>query len=281
MATMKRRVLITGCSEGGMGAALAVAFKEAGLHVYATARNPSKMGSLARAGIDTLELDIRSATSIAACTAKIPSLDILVNNAGTSYSMPLSDVDLDEARKMFDVNVWAQIAITQAFLPLLLNSKGMIVNNTSVVGALPGPFQSVYNASKAAMSMLSDCQRLELAPFGIRVIDLKTGAVATNMIENQKAQTPTSLPKGSIYATAKEAVEATMRHDKMVNVGMPRDQWAKEIVGDLLRANPPPVIWRGTNARMGRIATVMPHGTMDSMIKKMSGLDIVEQSVRQ
>lgn len=281
MVSTKKTVLITGCSEGGMGAALAMAFQEAGLQVYATARNPSRMLSFRSAGIETFTLDVLSAESIAACASKVSSLDILVNNAGASYSMPISDLSIDEAKQLFDVNVWAYLAVTQAFLPLLLKSQGMIVNQTSVVGAAAVPFQSAYNASKAAMSMFSDCQRLELEPFGVKVIDLKTGAVATNMIKNQKALTPMSLPQGSIYEPARDAVESAMRNDKMAGVGTPPEQWAKEVVGDVLRKSPPLVIWRGANARLGRIGTMMPHGMMDSTIKKMTGIDVVEQRVRK
>jgi len=146
-----------------MGAALAVAFHEAGLHVFATARDLSKMKQLASLGIETLELDIGSESSIAACVREVSSrkLDVLVNNAGTSASMPISDMSLQEAKTIFDVNVWSQLAVTQAFLPLLLKSKGMIVNQTSVVSTMAVPFQSAYNASKAAMAMFSDSMRLE------------------------------------------------------------------------------------------------------------------------
>jgi 1-acylglycerone phosphate reductase len=163
MAIPKRTVLITGCSEGGMGAALAIAFHEAGLHVWATARDLSKMAHLTSLGIQTIELDIQSSPSIAACVSTVSSrnLDILVNNAGASASMPISDLSLPEAKKIFDINVWSQLAITQAFLPLLLKSKGMIVNQTSVVSTMAVPFQSAYNASKAAMAIFSDSMRLE------------------------------------------------------------------------------------------------------------------------
>ena len=129
--------------------------------------------------------------------------------------------------------------------------------------------------------MFSDCQRLELEPFGIKVVDLKTGGVTTNLIENQKAQTPMSLPKASIYSPAREAVESAMRNDKMANAGIPAHQWAREIVGDLSRKTPPHVIWRGANARMVRIGTIMPYAMMDSTVKKLTGLDVVEQRVRK
>ncbi|CAD6592189.1 MAG: hypothetical protein ASARMPRED_006070 [Alectoria sarmentosa] len=273
----KRTVLITGCSSGGLGAALAMAFHEAGLHVYATARDPSKMAHIASLGIETLTLDVQSDSSIAACVQKLSTLDILVNNAGASYVMPFSDLSIAEGKKLFDLNVWSYLAVTQAFLPLLLKSKGMIVNNTSVAGSMTMPFQSVYNASKAAMATFSDSQRLELAPFGITVVDLKTGVVLSNIY--RKAM-DNHLPKGSIYEPAKEAVEKALRGEDMVGLGIPAEQWARAVVQDLLRKTPPPNIWRGSQAWLVRLATMLPFGMFDGMIKKMTKLDIVEQMVR-
>lgn len=98
MSSPKRRVLITGCSDGGIGATLAVAFHEAGVHVYATARNPSKMEQLATLGIETFTLDVQSEYSVAACVSKLSSLDILANNAGAQYLMPVVDVLIPEAK---------------------------------------------------------------------------------------------------------------------------------------------------------------------------------------
>jgi short-subunit dehydrogenase len=186
MSNPKRSVLITGCSDGGLGAALATAFHVAGLKVYATARDQSKMSHLASFGIETLTLDVMSESSIAGCVSKLASLDILVNNAGTQYMMPISDLSIPEGKRIFDLNVWSQIAVTQAFLPLLLRSSygGLIVNQTSIGACLTTPFQSVYNASKAAFAMFSDTLRLEMQPFGITVVDLRTGVVRSNLISN-------------------------------------------------------------------------------------------------
>ena len=192
MSGPKRTILITGCSDGGLGAALAVAFHEAGLHVYATARNPARMEQLASLGIETLTLDVQSESSIAACVSKLSGLDILVNNAGATFLMPVVDISVPEAKKTFDLNVWSYIAVAQAFLPLLLkSSNGMIVNQTSVGGCTTIPFQAVYNASKAAIMMFSDTLRLELQPFGITVVDLRTAVVRTNLIrEYERGEEP-------------------------------------------------------------------------------------------
>lgn len=281
MSSSKRTVLITGCSDGGLGAALAAAFHKAGLHVYATARNPSKMTQIKSLGIETLTLDVQSDSSIAACVSKLSDLDILVNNAGAGYNIPVSDISIPEAKKLFDLNVWSYLAVTQAFLPLLLKSKGMIVNQTSVAGSVTLPFQSVYNASKAAMAMFSDSQRLELAPFGITVVDLKTGVVDSNFQKNHGEAREVTLPKGSIYEPAKETVEKVMRGDELVKSGVPAQQWAELVVQDLLRKKPPSNIWRGSQAWLVWIGTILPFGTLDGMAKKMTGIDVVEKMVRK
>lgn len=281
MPSAKRTVLITGCSDGGMGAALALAFHKAGFNVIATARNPNKMAKLKSAGVEIMALDVLSDASIAEAVSRVSSLDILVNNAGTAYSMPITDMSLDEGRKVFEINVWAQLNVTRAFLPLLLRSKGIIVNQTSVVSTMAVPFQSAYNASKAAMAIFSDSLRLELEPFGVTVVELKTGAVKTNMIKNQKENTPISLPADSIYSPAKEAVESAMRNEKMGDMGTPPDRWAAEVVGDLTKKKIPAMIWRGYNAKAGRLGTIFPHGMMDSTLKKMTGLDVLEQKLKK
>lgn len=210
----KPTVLITGCSDGGLGSALALAFHDAGFHVYATARDGAKMGQLyavaaARPGLETLPLDVQSAASIAGCAARVPRLDVLVNNAGAMMTMPVADVSIPQAKALFDTNVWGVLAVTQAFLPRLLESAarqrgrdgngngggggcgGVVVVNTSVASTVPVPFYGVYGASKAAMAMLCDTMRLELEAFGVHVVELKTGAVGpTNLITNNTSLFP-------------------------------------------------------------------------------------------
>ena len=91
----RKTILITGCSDGGLGAALAVAFSESGHRVFATARDPSRMSNLQLQQVETLQLDVLSEESLSACVAEVRqltggSLDILVNNAGAGYNMPLA-----------------------------------------------------------------------------------------------------------------------------------------------------------------------------------------------
>lgn len=278
MENTKRKVLITGCSDGSLGSALAIAFHDAGLHVYATARNISKMAQVASLGIETLQLDVTSSASIAACASKITALDILVNNAGANYQMPVVDLDLSGAKAAFDLNVWGQIAVTQAFLPLLLKSPhgGLIANQTSAASLLPVPFQSVYNASKAALGMFSENMRLELAAFGIKVVELKTSLVKSNIISSDKTENGRKLPTGSIYGPVRELVESSMRGDQFRGAGMETQEYAVATVEELLQENTPIVIYKGENSEHTPMLPGKP-GSTDGMLKSMMGLDKVEE----
>lgn len=306
-STKKLNILITGCSTGGMGAALALFFHQSGHKVYATARNTEKLSFLKSKGLKTLNLDISSASSISEAVGLLTSdlaptegLDILVNNAAGSYSMPLADVNINKAKQLFDVNVWAQLAVTQAFLPLLLRSseaggsappsrgicasaafQPLIVNNTSVGSMFPIPFQGVYNASKAALAMLTATMRLELAAFGLRVIDLKTAGVQTNIRTNNNVNAEgDSLPETSIYQVAQEAVGKALTQEEMGGAGVTADQWASDVGKLLLSSNPPAEIWKGESAGTARMATMLPQSLFEGMVKKMTKLDIVEEKVK-
>jgi 1-acylglycerone phosphate reductase len=238
------------------------------------------MKPLEAQGITCLTLDVRSTPSIIACLAQIPSLDILVNNAGALYAMPISDINIAQAKEQFDLNVWSYLEMVQAFLPLLMESKGMVVNQTSIAGSTAIPFQSTYNASKAAMAMFSDTMRLELMPFSITVVELKTGGVRSTIYQTNVRKTEEhGLPEKSIYGPARERVEQAMKNEAYEKDTMDQKKWADLVVRDLLREKPVPIIWRGAQAALVRCSTVMPFGWFDGMVKKMTGLDEVERAV--
>ncbi|KAI4185663.1 MAG: hypothetical protein L6R41_003991 [Letrouitia leprolyta] len=280
-----RTVLITGCSDGGLGAALAMCFHDAGLHVYATARNISKMKQLAAHGIETLELDVQSESSIAGCVSKVPKLDILVNNAGAQMTMAVTDISISEAKNIFDINVWSMVAVTQAFIPLLLKSKDVIVNHTSVASSLAVPFGGTYGASKAAASTFSDTMRLELGVFDVKVVELKTGLVGpTNLIRNNASikedRSRPLLPENSIYQPAKDVVEQVIRQEAFAASGMAPAEWAKGVVRDVLKSKSPPIVWRGESAFVARVGSILPVGILDGVVKKATKMDQVEKILK-
>lgn len=139
---LKKTVLITGCSTGGIGWAMAKNFHQRGFYVFATARNLSKTAELAElSDIEVLELDVTVPKTIAQCKKIVAertggSLDVLVNNAGVEFNSPLLDTDIAEAKRLYDVNVGGPLAMVQAFVPLLIEARGVVFNQSSIDGAL-------------------------------------------------------------------------------------------------------------------------------------------------
>lgn len=282
----KRTILITGCSDGGLGSALALGFHKAGWRVFASARNLSKAKKAKDAGIETVQLDTLSDESIASCVSRIHeltggSLDALLNNAGAGYSMPLLDVDIAKARELFDLNVWSLVSVTRAFLPLLMKSTrgGLVVNNTACASVTAGtmPFSGAYNASKAAAASLTEVLRLELEPFGIKVVNLMTGGVRSTFHSNAPTAT---LPPTSLYNVAKDTVEKAMSGADAAN-GTDPEQWADQVVKDLSKPNPSHWVWQGKFSTLVRIASHLPVGILDSSMRAMVGLDVVGQEVKK
>lgn len=292
--TEKQKVLITGCSDSSLGSALAIAFHAAGLEVYATARDTNKMQALKNYdNIHLLRLDIQSNESIAECVNQVPALDILVNNAGGGYNMPLVDVGLSEAKNLFEMNLWGALAVTQAFMPRLLASasgsgsgtgtgtgkKPIIVNHTSCASVCPVPFQGIYNASKAALASLSETLRLELEPFDIKVVELKSALVESQFHSNIAGK-EAKLPSDSIYAPALPELQRSIRggiYDGAVH--MPAAEWAEGVVSDLLNSECV-AVWRGTKAFLVRLAGVLPRSVMDYTCRDVVRMDKIDELIR-
>ena len=284
----KKTILITGCSAGGIGESLAREFHHKGLRVFATARSLSKMTQLAEIGIETLTLDVTSKTSIAEANASVAAktggiLDYLLNNSGGGYSMPVTDMDVEAAKQMFDVNFWGIITVTQSFIPLLIKAHGTVINNTSIVAHLPLPFQAPYCASKAAATSLTSTMRLEFQSLGVKVIDIKTGVVNTHFFDNLNKEQAQVIPDDSRYLPAKKEVEFAMMgrsvdEKQMMNVTV----YAKKVVHDVLGKSPPAVVWRGASASVVWFVSIYP-GVMltDYVAGMLTGLSGVAKKMRK
>lgn len=180
---MHRVVLVTGASSG-IGAATVRRLQAEGYVVYATARRTARMQPLADAGARLLPLDVTNEHSMQAAIEAIRSaegrLDVLVNNAGHGAFGALEDVPPEEGRRQFDVNVFGLARLIQLALPMMrAQHSGSIVNITSMGGKIHEPMASWYHATKFAIEGMSDCLRMELAPFGIDVIVIEPGAIRT------------------------------------------------------------------------------------------------------
>jgi NAD(P)-dependent dehydrogenase (short-subunit alcohol dehydrogenase family) len=179
-------VIVTGASTG-MGAATALELARRRFHVLAGVRRDSDGEALRAAGVEPVILDITNPDHVAALAARVDRdpqkrpLLALVNNAGIPGAGPIEVMPLDQWRRIFEVNLFGHIAITQALLPALVRSKGRIVNISSVNGKLSMAGYGPYASSKHAMEAMSDALRNELAPHGVEVVVVEPGGVKTEM----------------------------------------------------------------------------------------------------
>jgi NAD(P)-dependent dehydrogenase (short-subunit alcohol dehydrogenase family) len=199
-----RCVALTGASRG-IGEATALHLCRLGFHVLAGVRKESDGQALARKAPGTLTpllLDVTDEASIHAAAETITrtvgdaGLAGLVNNAGLVIPGPLEFVPIDAVRQQFEVNVVGQLAVTQALLPLVGQARGRIVNMGSIGGRVPAPFVGAYHASKAALAAMSEALRAELRPWGIEVILVEPGNVATP-IWNTTLTTAAEMERGA------------------------------------------------------------------------------------
>jgi NAD(P)-dependent dehydrogenase (short-subunit alcohol dehydrogenase family) len=179
-------VVITGASTG-IGAASAVALSRRGFRVFAGVRRLADGQRLSdqASQIIPLLLDVTKQDQIAAAADTVgqavgeAGLAGLVNNAGIVIAGPLEVIPLDRLRLQLEVNVVGQIAVTQAFLPLLRKARGRIVNISSLNGRIAPPYLAPYAASKHALEALNDALRIELRAWGIGVSAIEPGATTT------------------------------------------------------------------------------------------------------
>ncbi|KAH7391623.1 hypothetical protein BKA64DRAFT_110150 [Cadophora sp. MPI-SDFR-AT-0126] len=255
-STRKRSILITGCSAGSAGHALALEFAAQGLQVFATARSTKSLPLLQEKGIEVLPLEVTSAESIAALKEEIAKrtggkLDMLFNNAGIMHLAPAIEADPARVRQMFDANVFGVFDMINAFIPLLLaavdkpSTPPTIINTASVLARLPFPFSAAYNASKAAVATYSDTLRIELAPLGVKVVTVFMGEVKTGMM----AADHISFGEDSVYVDVEERVRERSRQHAQKS--MSAEEFARQVVGGVL-AKPAigkgEYLWKGTNA---------------------------------
>jgi len=205
MATLaKRSVLITGCSPGGIGHALALEYHSKGLLVFATARKVEVLADLAELGISTIALDVTDVESIRRARDHVSevtggTLDVLVNNAGQQYLSPSAEVDMSRARTLFETNLFGVMTMVTEFLSLVVAAQGQIFNIGSAVVYLPATFGGVYTAAKAALHSYGDALRVELEPFNVNVTTIITGSISTNMNLADASGVESPIKSGSLY----------------------------------------------------------------------------------
>jgi NAD(P)-dependent dehydrogenase (short-subunit alcohol dehydrogenase family) len=266
-------VLISGCSTG-IGRSLAVEFAARNWQVFATARRSEVINDLKAPNVDVSVLDVTDETSINACVdsviAKTGRIDMLVNNAGLLLIGPLVELETSELRRQFETNVIGLAALTREVAPYMIKSKsGKIVNISSVSGVLPTPFAGTYCSTKAALTALSDSLRMELAPFGIKVITVQPGGIKTNLSDNadRELERFRKTPYGPIQNFIVARAYASQEN------ATPAEAFAKELINKLERKKTPNIIRLGKDSTLLPLIAKLPRAFTDALLSKKFGLD--------
>ena len=230
MSENKRIVIVTGASSG-IGKATAELFAAQGDIVYGLSRHPLDRGAVLPIAVDVTD-EAQVSDAVNRVIAEQGRVDVLVNNAGSGISGAFEFQTDEQIRQQLDVCLFGIAHCTRAVLPHMRKAgSGMIINISSVAGALAIPFQSWYSAVKAGVLSLTEALQNEVRPFGVRVTailpgDTKTGFTAARM-KNTDGQ--------EIYQALSKSV-ATMEHDEQN--GMPPEALAERIVSVSKRKNP-------------------------------------------
>ena len=207
-------VLITGSSTG-VGRAAAFAFQAAGFETFATARDPNALGELRAVGCHILPLDVTDdaarKAAVAAVEARFGAVGVLVNNAGYGQYGPLEEIALDLVRRQFETNVFGGLHLSQLVLPGMRRvGRGRIINVSSVAGQTSILGGGPYHATKFAIEALTDSLRPEVEGFGIDVINVLPGPIATHFEQTLLKSIPETGPD-SPYFHFKQNLARRMR----------------------------------------------------------------------
>ncbi|CAD5198545.1 SDR family oxidoreductase [Pseudomonas sp. FEN] len=266
--------LITGCSSG-IGRALADVFKQAGYEVWTSARRAEDVAVLVAAGFTAVQLDVNDGEALQALGERLNTqcggLDVLINNAGYGAMGPVLDGGVEAMRRQFETNVFSIVGVTRAMLPVLRRSRGLVVNIGSVSGVLVTPFAGAYCASKAAVHALSDAMRMELAPFGIRVLEVQPGAIDTRFAKNAGHEAEQLIGEQSPWWPLREGIRA--RANASQNNPTAASHFAADLLKAVQQARPPRLLRLGNGSwALPLMAWLLPKGLLEKVLMKRFGL---------
>ena len=225
--------------------------------------------------LDVTQIDLisQAAAEVTAASRSI-GLQGLINNAGIAVGGPLEFLPEGALRRQFEINVVGQIAVTQAFLPLLRQGPGRLINMSSISGRVAMPFFGPYAASKFALEAVTDSLRLELQPWGIEVISIQPGAIATPIWHKSLSKADELLeglsPEakrlyGPRLIELRQAVRQTARR------GLAAETVAKVVAQALIVKKPKTRYLIGRDAKMGALLVqLLPDRLRDWLIMRRS-----------
>ncbi|MEV4788690.1 oxidoreductase [Streptomyces tuirus] len=271
-----KTALVTGASSG-IGEATALELQSLGYTVYGAARRTDRLHKLADRGVRPLAMDVTDDDSMRAGIEKIVSetgrIDVLVNNAGYGSYGAIEDVPMDEARRQFEVNVFGAMRLAQLALPhMRARRSGTIVNITSMGGKIYTPLGGWYHGTKFALEALSDCLHLEAKPFGIDVVVIEPGGIATEWGSIAADQLEKSSTAGA-YARQADAVASSLRSEANAKRNSP-PQVIADAIGKAVTARRPKTRYAtGFGARpLIALRRIVSDRAFDTVISRAIGL---------
>lgn len=276
--------VVTGASTG-IGRAIALALDRAGSRVFAAARQPAALEALRADASDRLEpvtLDVTSGDDIAAVAARVSEvvgdagLAGLANNAGIAVNAPLEFISMDDLRRQLEVNVVGQVAVTQAFLPLLRKGRGRVVFTSSTSGFLSPPLMGPYCMSKFALEAMADALRVELRPWGIHVALLQPGLIKTPIWEKGMRDGEALVESGppelmQLYGAVIERLRDMAV--EMAPTGSDPEVVARAAMHAFTSRRPKTRYLMGKNSRIERFMSILPTRLRDYAIAKTFGIE--------
>lgn len=236
-STTPRTALVTGASSG-IGRAVAVELVRRGYRVYGTSRSPETVTDPVQ-GVNYLALDLTDYASVEACAEAVGVVDVLVNNAGESQNGPLEELPVDAVERVFRLNVFGAVHLTQLVLPGMRDRRyGRVVMVGSMLASFPLPYRSSYVASKAAIKGFASALRREVSPYGVGVTTVEPGAINTGISERRTEYLRKDSPFADEYRTMLAALNANEAK------GATAARVARTVV-DAVEATPAPAVLRG------------------------------------
>lgn len=274
-----RSALVTGASTG-IGRATALRLASGGWRVLAGVRREQDgeaLRSASRGRVEPLVLDVTDEAQVAAAAQAVgPELHALVNNAGISVPGPLEFMPLEDFRRQLEVNLVAQVAVTQATLGAIRSARGRIVFTGSIGARMPTPFLGAYAASKAGVAALAAALRQELRPWGIEVSTVEPGAIATEIWRrgaDEGAAVAARLPDEGrrLYARPLELMDGISK--AMAQRAIAPERAARVVERALTSRRPRERYLVGPDARVqALLVRVLPHRAADAIVARQMGL---------
>ncbi|WP_459549579.1 SDR family oxidoreductase [Nocardia sp. X0981] len=265
---MTKTAVVTGASSG-IGRATAALLVERGYRVIGTSRDPETIAGSARiAGVEYRALDLTDPAGIEEFGAGLGPVDVLVNNAGESQSGPIEELPGDAITRIFQLNVFGPVRLTQLVLPgMRERGYGRIVMVGSMLASFPLAYRSSYVATKAALKGFADAARLETAPFGVWITTVEPGSIATGIGERRTKY----IAEDSVYADDFRTMLTYL--DRNERAGTAPEQVAATVLRAIEARKPKPLYARGSRAPLVfLLRRLAPGSVIERVVARTHGL---------